>query len=281
MHVLQDLVNNNKTARLRKWAQAYIKFGTQLIGAGSPDGNWGLVGTSIILATAQHKWREGVDISARGFAQFASIAYHRDVGESLHYGGREFLIDFDGCIWNGRRAENVARTVVLFSTHFAILETKDPRPIEYFSTVIAEYFEGFIGGSYEEQLFSGVNQACANEFGAISEGHDPPRLLLFLTAILQFAQRSGGKGQDRFLNMPPASCLLFCQNGPIAHRWLIGEAVPETMSALISRLKSGPKCWIIRMQYSLLLPVALQQTVKWHLDPFDGVDGMLDQILSP
>ena len=34
MHVLQNLVNNNKTARLRKWAQAYIKFSTQLIGAG-------------------------------------------------------------------------------------------------------------------------------------------------------------------------------------------------------------------------------------------------------
>ena len=236
---------------------------------------------SIILATAQHKRREGVDNSAGRFAQFASIAYHRGVGKSLHYGGREFLIDFDGCNWKGRRAEDVARTVVLFSTHFAILETKDPRPIEYFSTVIAEYFDELIGGSYGEQVFSGVNQACANEFGAISEGHDTPRLLLFFTTILQFAQRLRGKGQDRFLNMPPTSYLFMCQNGPSAHRWLISDAVPETMSALISRLKSGPECWIIGLHSSILLPVALQQKVKWHLDPFDGVDGMLEQILSP
>ncbi|OBT76494.1 hypothetical protein VF21_03943 [Pseudogymnoascus sp. 05NY08] len=316
MHVLQDLVKNNKTARLRKWAQAYIEFGTQLIEARNAR-NLAvmtglsvlifevvstadleallvigvLVGSSVILAAAQHKWREGVDISARTFAQFASLAYHRDAGESLHYGVREFLIDFDSCIWSGRRAENVARTVVLFSTHFAILDTKDPRPIEYFSTVIAEYFEGFIGGSYEEQLFSDANQACANELGAISEGHDSPRLLLFLTAILQFAQRSREKRQNRFLNIPPASCLILCQKNPSAHRWLIAEAVPETMSALISQQQQGPaqklaykalvECLIIGKQYGFTLPIALRQTLKRNLDPIHGVDGMLDQILSP
>lgn len=315
MHVLQDLVKNNKTARLRKWAQAYIEFGTQLIEARNARNLAAmtglsvlifqvvstadleallvigvLVGSSVILAAAQREWREGVDISARTFAQFALLAYHRDAGESLHYGVREFLIDFDGCIRSGRRAENVARTVVLFSTHFAILDSKDPRPIEYFSTVIAEYFEGFIGGSYEGQLFSDANQACANELGAISEGHDSPRLLIFLTAIFQFAQRSREKRQDRFLNMPPASCLILCQNNPSAHRWLIAEAVPETMSALISQQRQGPaqkqaykalvECLIIGKQYGLSLPVALRQTMKRNLDPIDGVDAMLDQILS-
>lgn len=316
MHVLQDLVKNNKTARLRKWAKAYIEFGTGLVEArnfrnlavmtrlsvlifqvvSTADLEallviGVLVGSSVILAAAQHEWREGVDNSAGTFAQFASLAYHRDAGESLHYGVREFLIDFDGCIRSGRRAENVARTVVLFSTHFAILGTKDPRPIEYFSTVIAEYYEGFIGGSYEEQLFSDANQACANELAAISEGHDSSRLLLFLTAILQFAQRSREKGQDRFLNMPPASCLILCQKNPSAHRWLIAEAVPEKMSALISQQQQGParkraykalvECLIIGKQYGLILPVALRQMVKRHLDSVDGVDGMLDQILSP
>ncbi|KAI9926350.1 hypothetical protein MW887_004114 [Aspergillus wentii] len=316
MHVLQDLVKNNKTARLRKWAQAYIEFGTQLVEARNARNLASmtglsvlifqvvstadleallvigvLVGSSVILAAAQNEWREGVDISARTFAQFASLAYHRDAEESLHYGVREFLIDFDGCIRSGRRAENVARTVVLFSTHFAILDTKVPRPIEYFSTVIAEYFEGFIGGSYEEQLFGDANQACANELGAISEGHDSHRLLLFLTAILQFAQRSRDKGQERFLNMPPASCLFLCQSKPSAHRWLIAEAVPETMSALISQQQRGPtqkraykalvECLIIGKQYGLSLPVALRQTVKRNLDTIDGVDGMLDRILSP
>ncbi|KAI1821707.1 ankyrin repeat protein [Xylaria intraflava] len=315
MHVLQDLVKNNKTARLRKWAQAYIRFGTQLIVARNAR-NLAvmtglsvqifqvvstadleallvigvLVGSSVILAAAQHEWREGVDISARTFAQFASLAYHRDAGESLHYGVREFLIDFDGCIRSSRRAENVARTVVLFSTHFAILDTEDPRPIEYFSTVIAEYFEGYICGSFEEQLFGDASQACANELRAISESHDARRLLLFLTAILQFAQRSREKGQDWFLNMPPASCLILCQNDPAAHRWLIAEAVPETMSTLISQQEQGPtqkraykalvEFMIIGKQYGLSLPMTLRQRVKQHLESTDGADGMLDRILS-
>ncbi|KAI1178591.1 ankyrin repeat protein [Nemania sp. FL0916] len=316
MHVLQDLVKNNKTDRLRKWAQSYIKFGTQLVEARNAKNLAAvtglpvlifqlvstadleallvigvLVGSSVILAAALRKWREGVDISARTFAQFASTAYHREAGESLHYGVREFLIDFDGCIRSEKRAENVARTVVLFSTHFAILDTKDPRPIEYFSTVIAEYYERFIGGSYEEQLFSDANQACADELSAISEGRDSPRLLLFLTAILRFAQHSREKGRDRFLNMPPASCLILCQNDPVAHRWLVAEAVPETMSALISQQQQGPvqmraykalvEWLIIGKQYGLSLPAVLHHTVKQHLDPIEGVEGMLNQILSP
>lgn len=315
MSVLQDLVKNNKTDKLRKWAQAYREFGIRLIVARNPRNLAAmtdlptlifqlvstadleallvisvLVGSEVKLAAVRHEWREGDAITARAFSQWASIAYHRDAGESLHYGVREFLVDFDSCIQSGKRAENVARTVVLFTSHIAMLENKDPRPIEYFSTVIAEYYEKYIGGSYEDQLFSDANQACANELVAISEGHDSPRLLLFLTTILQFAQRSREKGQSRFLNMPPASCLILCQNNPSAHRWLIAEAVPETMSALISQQHQGPvqrqaykalvECLIIGKQYGLSLPAALRQTVKLHLEPIDGADVMLDLILS-
>ena len=314
MHVLQDLVKNNKTARLRNWAQAYIEFGTQLVQAKDPKNLrimtglsvqifqvvstadleallviGVLVGSSVILAAALRGWREGVDISARTFAQFASLAYRRDAGESLHYGVREFLVDFDGCIQSDKRAENVARTVVLFSTHFAIIDAQDTRPIEYFSTIIAEYYEGFIGGSYEEHLFGDATRACANELRAISEGRDSSRLLCFLTAIFQFANRAGEKGQDRFLSMPPASCLSLCQDDdPSSHQWLIAEAVPMAMSALVSQqekasvrmrgYKALVECLIIGRQYGLWMPVVLRQLVKQDLAIIEGVDWMLDQI---
>ncbi|KAL2816638.1 hypothetical protein BDW59DRAFT_136665 [Aspergillus cavernicola] len=314
--VLQDLVKNNETARLRTWAQSFIGFGNQLIEARNPrnlEAMTGLsvrvfevvstadleallvigvmVGSGVILAAAKHRWREGVDISARTFAQFASLAYHRGTGESLDYGVRPFLIDLDASIRSGRRAETVDRVVVLFSTHLAILASRDPRPIEYFSTVITEYFEGFIGGSYEERLFNDTSQACANELGAISECQDSRRLFSLLFAILQIAQHSREKGQDWFLNVPPASYLILCQNNPSAYQWLIGEGVPEIMSTLISRQQQGParkrafkalvECLIIGKQYGLSLPMAVRETVKRNLDPIDGVDGMLDQILSP
>lgn len=315
MNVLQDLVKNNRTTRLRKWAESYIQFGTQLVEArnarnltnmtglsvlvfqvvSTPDLEallviGVLVGSSVILAAAQQAWKEGVDISARTFAQFASLAYQRDAQESLHYGVREFLVDFDHSIWSGRNAENVSRTVVLFSTHFAILDTQDPQPIKYFSTVIAEYYERFIGGVYEEQLFNDASQACANELSDVSDSHDSHRLLLFLTAILQFSQRSRDKGQERFLNMLPASCLILCQKAPSAHQWLIAEAVPKTMSALISlqqeehirksAFKALVEFLIIGRQYKLPLPIFLQETLKRNLGAIDGVDGVLRQIQS-
>ena len=315
LSVLQELVEDNKTDELRKWAQAYRKFYVQLVVARNPKRLAAmtdlptlifqavstadlkallviavLVGSETKLAAVRHEWREGDAITARAFSQWASIAYRRDAEEFLHYGVRELLTDFDGCIQSGNREENVARTVLLLTSHFAMLENKDPRPIEYFSTVIAEFYEGYIGGSHEDQLFSDANQACANELVAISECHDSPRLLLFLTSILQFAQRSREKGQDRFLNMPSASCLILCQNNANAHRWLIGEAVPETMSALISQQHQGPlqkraykalvECLIIGKQYGLALPAALRQRVKQHLNSLMGVDVMLNQILG-
>ncbi|PGH35704.1 hypothetical protein GX50_01417 [[Emmonsia] crescens] len=313
--VLQDLVKNNETARLRQWAQSFIGFGTQLIEAKNPrnlEAMTGLsvrvfevvstadleallvigvlVGSAVMLAAAQNRWRDGVDISARTFAQFASLAYHRGTEESLDYGVRQFLIDLDGSIRNDRRAETVDRLVVIFSTHLAILASRDPRPIEYFSTVITEYFEGFIGGSYEEQLFNDASQTCANELGAISECQDSRRLFLLLSAILQIAEFSRKKGQDWFLNIPPASCLILCQSTPSAHRWLISEGVPETMSTLISRQQQGParkrafkalvECLIIGKQYGLSLPVTKWETVKQNLGHIDGVNEMLSQILD-
>ncbi|KAH8717928.1 Vegetative incompatibility protein HET-E-1 [Beauveria bassiana] len=314
MHVLQDLVKNGKTDRLRRWAEAFIKFGTHIVETENTKNLTVmtalsvqifevvstadlkallvigvLVGSAVILAAAQREWREGVDISARTFAQFASLAYHRDAGESLHYGVREFLVDFDRCIWSAKRDETVARTMVLFTTHLAILETQDELPIQYFSTVIAEYFEKFIGGGHEEKLFNDANQACAKELKAISKGCDSHRLLLFLTAIVQFAQRSRNKGKDRFLNLPPASCLILCQGEPNAHRWLIAEAVPETMGKLLSEQDSGPirqrifqslvECLVVGKQYGLTMPVAQREKVKQYLGVMGGADAMLKQFL--
>ena len=311
--VLQEIISSNK---LRNWTEVARKFyvqiivdrnpkkllfmidlPTQILQALAPADMKALMAIAILvgseakLAAVRQKWREGDAIMARAFSQWASIACRRDAEEFLHYGVRNFLNDFDGSIQSGNREENVVWTVGLLTCHFAILENKEPRPIEYFSTVVAEFYEGYIGGSYESQLFSDANQACANELVVISEGRDSSRLSLFLTSILQFAQRSQGKGQDRFLDMPSASCLILCQNNANAHQWLVGEAVPEIMSALISQLyHQGPlqkraykalvECLILGKQYSLAQSAALRHRVKQHLDSSLGVDIMLNQILG-
>ncbi|EFY98005.1 ankyrin repeat protein [Metarhizium robertsii] len=316
MSVLQELVKENRTDELRQWAEAYREFFVQLVVARNrrrltamtdlptqvfravAPGDLQallviavLVGSETKLAAVRHGWREGDTITARAFSHWTAIAYNRDAEEFLHYGVREFLNDFDACIRSGNREENVARTVVLLTSHFAMLENKEPRPIEYFSRVIAEFYEGYIGGSHEVELFSDANQACANELIVISKNHDSPRLLLFLTSILQFAQRSQDKGRDRFLNIPSASCLILCQENAIAHRWLIGEAIPEAMSALISKQPPGllrkltckalVECLIIGKQYGLALPaVALTQRVKQHLHSLPGVENMINWIVG-
>ncbi|SPO05222.1 uncharacterized protein DNG_07909 [Cephalotrichum gorgonifer] len=313
--VLQDLVKNNETTRLRKWAQSYTRFGNQLIEAKNPKNLKAmtelsvrvfgvvshedleallvigvLVGSGVILTAAKRRWREGVDIAAETFAKFASLAYQSGTKESLDYGVRQFLIDTDVSIRGGKREDTVDRLVVLLSTHLAILARKDHQPIEYFSAVIREYLGGFIGGMYEESLFDDSSQACAIELGDISKRRDSSRLSLLLPAIFQFAQHSKEKGQDWFLNMLPASCLILCQDNPSAHQWLIGEKIPEIMSVLISREQSGQarkrafkalvECLIIGKQYGLSLSKAVRERVKWNLDSMDGVNGMLDQLLS-
>lgn len=316
MSVLQELVKENKKDELRQWAKAYREFFVQLVVTRNPrrltamtelptqvfqavaPGDLQallviavLVGSETKLAAVRQGWREGDAITARAFSHWTAIAYNRDAEEFLHYGVREFLGDFDACIQSGNREENVARTVVLLTSHFAMLENKEQRPIEYFSRVIAEFYQGYIGGSHEVELFSDANQACANELIVISESHDSPRLFLFLTSILQFAQRSQEKGQDRFLNIPSASCLILCQENAIAHRWLIGEAIPEAMSALISKQPSGSlqkrackalvECLIIGKQYGLAPPaVALRDRVNQHLHSLPGVENMINQIVG-
>ncbi|UKZ79330.1 hypothetical protein TrVFT333_007080 [Trichoderma virens FT-333] len=316
MSVLQELVDENRTDELREWAEQYREFFVQLVVARNPRNLTAmtdlptqifravapgdlqallviavLVGSEAKLAAVRQGWREGDAITARAFSHWAAIAYNRDAEEYLHYGVREFLSDFDACIQSGNREENVSRTVVLLTSHFAMLENKEPRPIEYFSRVIAEFYEGYIGGSHEVELFSDANQACANELIVISESHDSHGLLLFLTSILQFAQCSQEKGQDRFLNIPSSACLILCQENAAAHRWLIGEAIPETFSALISQQAPGSlqkracktlvECLIIGKQYGLAPPAAvLRQRLKQHLHLLPGVENMIKGIVG-
>ncbi|KAM0263408.1 hypothetical protein ACHAQJ_001264 [Trichoderma viride] len=316
MSVLQELVDENRTDELREWAEQYREFFVQLVVARNSKRLMAmtdlptqvfravapgdlqallviavLVGSETKLAAVRQGWREGDAITARAFSQWAAIAYNRDAEEYLHYGVREFLSDFDACIQSGNREESVARTVVLLTSHFAMLENKEPRPIEYFSRVIAEFYEGYIGGSHDVELFSDTNQACANELSVISESHDSHGLLLFLTGILQFAQRSQDKGQDRFLNILPAACLILCQENAVAHRWLIGEAIPEAFSALISQQAPGSlqkrackalvECLIIGKQYGLAPPAeVLRQRVKQNLHLLPGIENMMKGIVG-
>lgn len=92
--------------------------------------------------------------------------------------------------------------------------------------------------SYVE-LFGDVNQACATTLFVISESRDSARLCVFLTSIFQFARQAQEKGQDRLLNVPSAACLILCQENAIAHQWLIGEAIPKELGALIGKQSSG------------------------------------------
>ncbi|KAL7914164.1 natch and ankyrin domain protein [Trichoderma velutinum] len=316
MSVLQELVDENRTDELREWAEQYREFFVQLVVARNPrrltamtdlptqifravaPGDLHallaiavLVGSETKLAAVRQGWREGDFITARAFSHWAAIAYDREAEEYLHYGVREFLNDFDACIQSGNREDNVHRSVVLLTCHFGMLENKEPRPIDYFARLIAEFYEGYIGSSHEVDLFSDLNQACANELMVISQSHDSHRLSLFLTSIVQFAQRSQDKGLDRFLNIPSASCLLLCQENAAAHRWLIGEAIPEAFSALISQQPPGSlqkracktlvECLIIAKQYGLALPAAeLKQRVKQHLHELPGVENMIKGIIG-
>ncbi|KAL4904780.1 hypothetical protein BDW74DRAFT_168011 [Aspergillus multicolor] len=316
MSVLQELARKNKMEELRQWAEAYREFFVQLVVSRDLRGLTAmtdlptqvfravapgdlqallviavLVGSEAKLAAVRHGWREGDAITARAFSHWAAIAYNRDAEEFLHYGVRDFLNDFDASIQSNNREENVARTVVLLTSHFAMLENEEPRPIEYFSRVVAEFYEGYIGGGHEIELFSDVNQACANELVVISENHDSARLLLFLTSIFQFAQRSQERGQDRFFNIPSASCLILCQENSSAHRWLIGEAIPEAMSTLISKQPPGSlqkraskalvECLIIGKQYGLaLLAATPRQRVKQNLRFLPDVENMIIRIVG-
>ncbi|KAJ4855810.1 ankyrin repeats (3 copies) domain-containing protein [Trichoderma breve] len=316
MSVLQELVDENRTDELREWAEQYREFFVQLVVARNPrrltamtdlptqifravaPGDLHallaiavLVGSETKLAANRQGWREGDFITARAFSHWAAVAYDRDAEEYLHYGVREFLNDFDACIQSGNREDNVHRSALLLTCQFGMLDNKEPKPIDYFARVIAEFYEGYIGSSHEVDLFSDLNQACANELMVISQTQDSHRLSLFLTSIVQFAQRSQDKGLDRFLNIPSASCLILCQENAAAHRWLIGEAIPEAFSALIAQQPAGAlqkracktlvECLIIAKQYGLALPAAeLKQRVKQHLHELPGIENMIKGIIG-
>ncbi|EME89175.1 uncharacterized protein MYCFIDRAFT_104649, partial [Pseudocercospora fijiensis CIRAD86] len=264
LSVLQELVNENKTDELREWAKLYHVFFLGLVEARNPKRlkAMGDLSTQILqkvgprdlqallaitvftgmdtkLTAIQHRWREGDAITAAAVADWAAIACDRDELEYFHFGIREFLSDFDGCIRSGDREENVLRTTLLITGYFAMVEKQHPGPIEYFSRVVAEFFEGYIGTSYELELSSDANRACANELLIISRSRDSARLRLLLTSILHFAQQANERGQDRFLNVPPAACLIICQENATPDQWLIGEAVPEEIAALIARETPG------------------------------------------
>ncbi|KAL9105844.1 MAG: hypothetical protein Q9227_009052 [Pyrenula ochraceoflavens] len=317
LSVLQELVQENKTDELREWAKLYHVFFLGLINARNPKRlkAMGDLSTQILqkvaprdlqallaitvftgmetkLAAVRHGWRDGDAITAAAISDWAAIACDRDALEFFHFGIREFLSDFDGCVRKGFREENVLRTTLLMTGHFAMINKGEPGPIEYFSRVVAEFFEGHIGSIYEVELFSDANQACANELSLISESRDSARLRLFLTSIFHFAQQAHEKGQDRFLNVPSAACLILCQEeNAAAHRWLIGEAIPEEIGALISRESPGSlqkracktfvECLIIGKQYGLTLPSgAPRQRVEQHLHSLPAVGHMMNRILD-
>jgi nucleoside phosphorylase len=307
LSVLQELVQENKTEELREWASLYHEFFLGLVRARNPkrlkamgDLSTGilqkvaprdlqalmaitvLTGMDTKLTAVQHEWRDGDATTAAAISDWAAIACDRDVLEFFHFGVREFLSDFDGCVRRGDREENVLRTGLLLTGHFAMIEKKEPGPIEYFSRVVAEFFEGYIGSSYEVELFSDANQACANELSVISGSRDSARLRLFLTSIFQFAQQAQEKGQDRFFNIPSAACLILCQENATAHQWLIGEAIPKEIGALIAKESPGPlqkracktlvECLIIEKQYGSTLPrAATMQRVEQYLESLPGV----------
>lgn len=316
LSVLQELVNENKTNELREWAKLYHVFFLGLISARSPKRlkAMGDLSTQILqkvaprdlqallaitvftgmetkLATVRHGWREGDAITAAAISDWAAIACDRDALEFFHFGIREFLSDFDGCVRDGNREEIVLRTAVLLTGYFAMIDKQEPGPIEYFSRAVAEFFEGYIDSSYEVELFTDAHQACANELHVISKNRDSARLHLFLTSIFQFAQQAHEKGQDRFLNILPASCLILCQDDAITHGWLIGEAIPEKIGSLIAKettgslqkrgCKSFVECLIIGRQYGLILPEGKpRQRVEQHLQSLPAIGDMMNRVLG-
>lgn len=316
MHVLQDLVKNGKEDMLRQWGDAYLKYAKWLIN-GKREKNLArvtwlsadvyemsstgdlqgllviglLIGAESAYLSALTHWTEGRDILTAIYASWSSTAYRRDSGEYVHKGLSYYLKDFDSNIRNGQSAECIARTETLFTAQVSVLKTKEVKPIEYHATLNAEYYEGYIGSSYEEQLFSDANQAVANEFMRYSKTQNTSDLHLYLKALFQFAERAKEKGQDAFFNMSPAAYLMICQKDPKAHRWLLAEAVPETMSVLISELEQGPlqrrayrslvECLVIGKQYDVPVRVAMHQKMKHHLSSITGADGMLTHMLVP
>lgn len=315
LSVLQELVQENKQDELREWARLYHVFFLEIIAARNPKKlkAMGDLSTQILegvapkdlqallaitvftgmqtkLAAIEHGWREGDTVTAAAISNWASIACDRDALEFFHFGIREFLNDFDDCVRNGNAEETVFRTTALLTSHFALIDKNEPGPIAYFSRVVAEFFDAYIGSGYDVELFSHLNQAFANELLIISEVRDSARLHIVLTTILQFAQQAHERGQDRFLNVLSAACLILCQQNATNHQWLIGEAIPVEITSLIAKESPGllqkracktfVECLVIGKQYSLTLSRdALRERVEQHLQSLPEVKRMMNRIL--
>jgi hypothetical protein len=117
-----------------------------------------LIGAECAYLSALSDWIEGRDILTAIYASWSSIAYRRGSGEYVHKGLSYYLKDFDSNIRDGQSVECIARTETLFTAQVSVLRTKEAMPNEYHATLNAEYYEGYIGGPYEEQLFSDANQ---------------------------------------------------------------------------------------------------------------------------
>ncbi|KAM0189337.1 hypothetical protein ACHAPI_010103 [Fusarium lateritium] len=316
LSVLQELVQENKQDELREWGRLYHVFFLEIIAAKNPKKlkAMGDLSTQILqgvapkdlqallaitvftgmqtkLAAIEHGWGEGDTVTAAAVSDWASIACDRDALEFFHFGIREFLSDFDGCVRNGNAEESVFRTTALMTSHFALIAKNEQEPIEYFSRVVAEFFEAYVSSGYDVELFSHVNEAFANELFIISEKRDSARLHVLLTTILQFAQRASEKGQDRFLNVPSAACLILCQQNATDHQWLISEAIPEGITLLIAKEPPGSlqkracktfvECLVIGKRYGLTLPRgAPRERVELHLQSLPEVGQMMKRILG-
>ncbi|KAH8883155.1 hypothetical protein GQ53DRAFT_883184 [Thozetella sp. PMI_491] len=309
--VLQELVKENKMDELRPWADEYSEFFIQLVHDRNHKGLKAIlkvsirilrevapgdlhallviiimVGATTKLEAIQNGWREGDGIVGWAFTQYADVASERDAEEALHLGLRKVLGDFDACIKADKREETLNWVVLFLTQHLSMIENSNPRLTAYLSRVIAEFYQGYIGGVHETELFNDLNQAWASEFALVSEHHDSARLRLLLTGIFQLAEQSSDaqpkiaiRAQEHFLDIIPASCLILCQgkSGATAHQWLICEAITEAMSALIAEQSPGTlqklasksfiECLIIGKRYGLASPSAAtaRQQLKLHL----------------
>ncbi|KAK9423700.1 putative NACHT domain-containing protein [Seiridium unicorne] len=314
--VLQELVRGNKMNELRPWADEYSEFFLQLVQNRNHKGLKAIlevsirilrevapgdlfallviiiiVGATTKLAAIRSGFREGDAIVGWAFTQYADVASERDAKEALHLGLRKVLGDFDACIQSDMWEETLAWATLFVTQHLSMIELGSPQLTDYLGTVIAEFYQGYIDGVHETELFGVLNQAWASEFSVISKHRDSTRLRLLLTAIFNLAAQSSGakptiaiRAQEHFLDIIPASCLILCQgkDGATAHQWLIGEAITEEMIVRIAKQSPGPlqklankafiECLIIGKQYGLASPRAAQaRQLKLHLPEVESM----------
>jgi ankyrin repeat domain-containing protein 50 len=321
--VLQELVKENKMDELRPWAVEYSEFFIQLVHDRNHKGLKAIlkvsvrhlrevapgdlyallviiimVGAMTKLVAIQEGWREGDSIVGWAFTQYADVASERDANEALHLGLRNVLSDFHDCIKAERREETLTWVILFVTQHLSMVEIATPQLSEYVARVISEFYQVYIGGVYETELFSDLNQAWAREFVLVNERHDSARLRLVLTGIFQLAAQSSSAqpkiatiAREHFLDIIPASCLILCRDkkGAAAYQWLISEAITAEMSALIAEQPPGIlqtlaskafiECLIIGKQYGLMSPLGAtaKQALKLHLPE---VETMVNRIVG-